>query len=659
MGIAAYYKAEIKDFLLETADSIIGKLAQANTHSLEEPQRFAWLQQISILKEALAEITQGTVLFEMTIPRMGKRVDAALVFDKVIILIEFKVGETSFSRGAVEQIYDYALDMKNFHEGSHNVAIVPVLVATSAERMDPIHLNVAEDLVAKPLLITCAYLKESIKQIATVESFPDIEVEAWLKGGYRPTPTIIEAAKVLYETHSVQDISRNDADAINLQTTSHKISEIIDASREHGKKSICFVTGVPGSGKTLAGLNIATRRSQEHTEEHAVFLSGNGPLVNVLREALARDKRVRKAVSLKEARREVSAFIQNIHHFRDEYVGNDRVPVEKVVVFDEAQRAWTQAQASYFMQRKRGQANFNMSEPEFLISVMDRHDDWCTIVCLIGGGQEINTGEAGISEWMNALESHFPEWDVYVSPRIISPEYGTKSDVEKFLTSSRVKQADELHLSISMRSFRAEALSQFIGYVLDGNILEATESYSKIRDKYPIVLTRSLLATRQWLRGKARGTERMGLIASSGALRLRAEGIHIKAEIQPENWFLNPRDDVRASDYLEDVATEFSVQGLELDWVGVCWDADFFFAHDAWQFQSFKGTKWQKMKDSSKRLYLKNTYRVILTRARQGMAIYIPSVDGTDATRLREFYEGTFDLLRSCGIPLFDGDLAQ
>jgi hypothetical protein len=334
-------------------------------------------------------------------------------------------------------------------------------------------------------------------------------------------------------------------------------------------------------------------------------LSGNGPLVDVLREALTRDKAAREGVSKKAAEREVRSFIQNIHHFRDEYVGNPTIPLEKVVVFDEAQRAWTRKQAASFMQRKRGQHDFDMSEPEFLISVMDRHPDWCTVVCLVGGGQEINTGEAGISEWIDALEAHFPSWKVFISPHMALPEYGSSSRVEQFLTSPRVHLDGHLHLAVSMRSFRAEALSELIGQIVDNEPKAALTAYKKIEATYPIYLTRDLAAARDWLRSRARGTERFGLIASSGAQRLRPEGIHIKAKLEPVNWFLNGREDVRSSYYLEDVASEFAVQGLELDWVGVCWDGDFHHEDGMWAYQTFEGTKWQRIVDPSRRLYLR------------------------------------------------------
>jgi hypothetical protein len=376
--------------------------------------------------------------------------------------------------------------------------------------------------------------------------------------------------------------------------------------------------------------------------------------VDVLREALARDKANRDDISKANAAREVRSFVQNIHHFRDHYLSSEDVPAEKVAVFDEAQRAWTREQASAFMRRKRGQANFNMSEPEFLISVMDRHRDWCAIVCLIGGGQEINTGEAGFSEWVVALEAHFPDWAVYVSPRVVLPVYSAGSDVQAFLGSARVHQNPYLHLAVSMRSFRAEALSDFVGHVVDNEPEAARAAYERIGPNYPICLTRNLDSARAWLRRQARGSERFGLMASSGAQRLRPHGIQVKAAVDPVNWFLNDALDVRSAFYLEEVATEFDVQGLELDWSAICWDANLFHNGNKWVSQSFKGRRWQSINDLTRRLYLINAYRVILTRARQGVVIFVPEGDESDWTRPRSFYDGTFQFLQQCGVQLLD-----
>jgi len=652
MPIRAYYNEPVCLFLGDDREHILGVLASGHHHDLEQQQRSAWLRQISILKSALSHPPNGRVFLEFYIPRMGKRADAVVVVENIVFVIEFKIGASAHAASAFDQVEDYALDLKNFHEGSHAVPIVPVLVSTEAEYQLISDVQFAEDLVASPVGTNAAGLGNLIRHICGLRAYPTLDIDEWMAKGYKPTPSIIEAAQTLYRTHSVDDISRSDASAKNLDQLSARVGMVIDQARQKSAKAICFVTGVPGSGKTLAGLNIATKRSDEHLDEHAVFLSGNGPLVDVLREALARDKVQREGVSKKTAEREVRGFIQNIHHFRDEYVGNDNVPIEKVVVFDEAQRAWNREQTASFMQRKRGHPDFDMSEPEFLISVMGRHPDWCTVVCLIGGGQEINTGEAGISEWIIALETRFPDWEIHVSSLISLPEYGSRFDVKEFLALPRVRSDKQLHLDVSIRSFRAETLSKLIGHIIDNESEAARAAYEDIKERYPIYLTRDLGAARDWLRHRARGTERFGLVASSGAQRLRPEGIHIKADIEPTNWFLNDCADVRSSYYLEDVASEFAVQGLELDWVGVCWDGDLYHDRSRWVHQSFKGTKWQSVKDESRRLYLRNAYRVLLTRARQGMIIFVSNGNPLDPTRPPYFYDGVFDYLSSCGIPI-------
>ncbi len=654
MPIKAYYNAPLSSFLKSDTERVLGVLTTEHHHALEQQQRWAWLQELSILKHALAGRPDGRIFLEFYIPRMGKRADAVLISENIVFVIEFKVGASEHLSSALDQVEDYALDLKNFHEGSHTVPIVPTLVSSDAKSEPIPEVKFAKDLVASPVWTNNTDLGALIDVICALRAFPIIDIDEWMAKGYRPTPTIVEAAEMLYRTHSVTDISRSDAGAKNLQETSASVSKVIDRARHNRTKAICFVTGVPGSGKTLAGLNIATRRSDEHRDENAVFLSGNGPLVDVLREALSRDKAKRENISKKDAEREVRSFIQNIHHFRDHYVRNDDIPVEKAVVFDEAQRAWTREQAASFMQRKRGQSEFNISEPEFLISVMDRHPDWCTVVCLVGEGQEINTGEAGISEWISALETRYPNWEVHVSPRMATTKYFSQSGLDQFLASPRVRSDEHLHLAVSMRSFRAERLSELIGRIIDGEPEAARATYKDIEASYPIYLTRDLSAARAWLRSRARGTERFGLVASSGALRLRPEGIHIKARIEPVNWFLNDSGDVRSSCYLEDVANEFAVQGLELDWVGVCWDADFHQKNGTWVYQAFRGTDWQSVNHESRRLYLKNSYRVILTRARQGMVIFVPKGDASDRTRPTALYDGTFDYLRSCGIQTLD-----
>jgi hypothetical protein len=647
----AYYSDSISNFLVEHKESILGKLITNHTNrTLEELQRNAWIRQIEILKDQLEGI-HGTIYFEFSIPRMGKRVDNIIIIGDCVFVVEFKVGSDSYDKHAIEQLIDYSLDLRNFHEGSHSAKLIPVLIATEGEQKESskeevYHLN-------QVVYSNQNNFKQTLQDFIDEKSHFD--VIAWEQSIYKPTPTIVEAAQALYKGHNVEEISRSDAGAINLSKTAACLNRIIEYSKANHKKSICFVTGVPGARKTLAGLNIANERLKADEEEHAVFLSGNGPLVDVLREALARDvvessKKSSERITKKDAKRKTNAFIQNIHHFRDEYLKEMSAPIEKVVVFDEAQRAWTQKQVSSFMSRKKGIAHFEMSEPEFLVDVMDRHKDWCTIVCLIGGGQEINTGEAGLSEWVKAFQERFEDWDIHYSNLIVdSPNY-IKEEGQKDWLKTEAKEENNLHLGVSIRSFRSEKLSAFIHHILELNLEKAQNLYNYIKADYPILMTRNLDKAKQWLKEKAKGSERYGLIASSGAKRLRPFGIDVKNSIEAPNWFLNPKDDIRSSFFLEDVATEFDIQGLEIDWSLVAWGANFHIDQGEWQFQNFKGTKWMNIRKAIDRDYLKNTYRVLLTRARQGMIIFLPEGNEADYTRPHKFYEGTYHYFKAVGI---------
>jgi hypothetical protein len=653
---SSFYSSSIEDLVDQTPEAILGHLAKQNPFSLDALQRNAWLAQISILQRELAGLNGGWLAFEFAIPRMGKRADNIILFGGIIFVLEFKVGTEQFDNAARDQVVDYALDLKNFHSGSHNRPIVPIVVATGAPDV-AYSLIWADDKVAHPILSNGVGLGGLIKDISNQAAIGAvIDVNAWISSGYKSTPTIIEAAQALYQGHKVAEITRSDAGAINLSQTAECIAQIIEDAKSKRHKAICFLTGVPGAGKTLAGLNLVTQRANAHEDEHAVFLSGNGPLVDVLREALARDeheqsKLTETTIRKADAARKVKSFIQNIMHFRDDNLASLKAPIGRVAVFDEAQRAWDRDHLANFMSRKKGIADFDMSEPAFLISVMDRHDDWCVVICLIGGGQEINAGEAGLTEWFQALQTRFSTWKVFTSPQLAHRDYHWGQDLQTMLGEVDVTVYKHLHLAVSIRSFRAEKLSDFVGAVVAGELEGARDLYNHIKATYPIKLTRDLAAARAWLRGKARGTERVGFVASSGASRLKPLGLNVHEKIDATHWFLNRKDDVRSSHYLEDPATEFDIQGLELDWVGVCWDADFRSVSGKWAFHRFTGTKWQNVNDDNRKVYLTNAYRVLLTRARQGLVIFIPEGDAEDATRPAAFYDGTAAFLSECGLP--------
>ena len=653
-----YYKDSICSFLTKSVDQVIGEITISNQFDSNLNQNHSWVAEINCLQKALQGL-EGTIFFEFSIPRMGKRVDTLIIIEGVIFVVEFKVGEHKYNQSSVEQVWDYALDLKNFHEPSHQALLVPILVATEAK-------NIFSEIVTTShndnLILPIKTNGESLKIIihAVLDFYDEIQTvdpTGYAAGRYSPTPTIIEAAISLYKNHTVDEITRSDADATNLSKTTDTISEIITQARENNKKIICFVTGVPGAGKTLVGLKVATTHLDDEGGEASVYLSGNGPLVAILQEALARDKiknEKEKGITLTKgkAKSSVKTFIQNIHHYRDSYLVDPTAPYDHVAIFDEAQRAWNKEQTVSFMKRKKNKPDFDHSEPEFLISCLNRHEDWAVIVCLVGGGQEINTGEAGISEWLAAIKNWYPHWSVHISPNLTDSEYSATDAIAALSNVTEVHLNPDLHLSVSMRSFRAENLSLFVKNMLDIQKEKAIETFNQVKEKYPIVLTRDLKKAKQWLKEKARGSERYGIVVSSQAQRLKPYAIDVKSPMNPIHWFLNGKDDVRSSYFLEDVATEFHVQGLELDWACIAWDGDLRYANDGWKTYEFRGSKWLNIKKEERKQYLINAYRVLLTRARQGMIIVVPDGNSEDSTRKPEHYDATFNYLKSLGIPV-------
>ena len=623
----------------------------------ERTQVAAWQEEIEILRGCLTGL-EGHVYLEFDVPRLGSRIDAVLVIGPAILPLEFKCGEATYHRADLEQVWDYALDLKNFHRGSHEAPIFPLLVATDASGSDPRYEPPHADGVRPPRRVNADTLRDAIDGAIGLAEGTLLDGRRWGVEPYHPTPTILQAARALYARHTVEDISRHDAGARNLHVTSRTLERIIEEARARGEKAIAFVTGVPGAGKTLVGLNLATRhrRAQDVDPAHAVFLSGNGPLVKVLREALVRDERSRARAAGERVRKgavvqRVKPFIQNVHHFRDEGLRlPDAPPHDHVVIFDESQRAWDLAKTAKFMRMRKGQVDFKMSEPEVLISYMNRRLDWAVVVCLVGGGQEINEGEAGISAWLDVVRTKYPDWHVHLSSRLTDSEYAAGRALESLRGHGHVVASDELHLAVSMRSFRAEHVSTFVKALLDSDVDSARREFAGFSNAYPLAITRDLERAKRWVREQARGSERYGLVASSQAERLKPHAVDVRVTVDPVQWFLNEATDTRSSYYLEDAATEFQVQGLELDWTCVTWDADLRRESAGWTHRRFRGDRWVRINQPQVCRYLLNAYRVLLTRARQGMVIFVPPGDSRDPTRLPEFYDPTYAYLAELGL---------
>lgn len=691
-----FYKATINDFLTSSKDSIFGQIASMDEGDSVSEQKFAWTEEIDLLKQILQpwKNEYAEIIFEYSIPRLGKRIDVVLLLRGIVFAIEFKAGQNTYLQADMEQVMDYALDLKNFHLDSHQRTIVPILVATEArDYSQQLLFSVYNDKIYNPLFSNSNKLQDIIIRVLDREQAQPsqkTDICNWAISRYSPTPTIIEAASALYQNHSVEDITRHEAAGAALEETTKFVLDVIERSKQNGEKSICFVTGVPGAGKTLVGLNVAIQQSvkeedaPEDERNLAVYLSGNGPLVKVLTAALAKDKQQKdkakgKKSNITDAKREVSQFIQIIHRYRSNMLAKIKLPIENgkleidesksiahktaghgevehVAIFDEAQRSWDLEHLAGWLARggSRGGMkkvpDFPMSEAEFLIWSLDLRKDWAVIVCLVGGGQEINTGEAGIGEWIRAVNETFPDWKVYVSKHLTDKEYAEGNVAELLAKNHNAQQVEQLHLAVSMRSFRAEKLSNFVHYLLDRDIENARQIYQEIKDKYPIVLTRDLNKAKQWLEEKHRGSERYGMVVSSQAYRLKPLAIDVRLQPDVEQWFLADKTDVRSSLFLEDVATEFDIQGLELDWTCLVWDGDFRYTPHGWDHNAFKGSRWNKIRNKESQSYQLNAYRVLMTRARQGMIICVPEGNPTDPTRLPEFYDGTYQYLKTIGI---------
>jgi hypothetical protein len=669
----AYFQRLVSEFLATSNAAIVGDLtrgAAEDHHQLQPEQTFAWEIEIDGLKSALSVLSRsvsdtGTwgVALEFVIPGRSKRLDAVLLTPSGLIVMEFKVGATRFTGGDQWQLEEYCWNLRDFHAGSYGLKIAPVLVATAAEARKKITELQTRDRQGLTFEIQCTHLDGLADALATAyrclpaEKKSSVNLEAWGNAPFQPTVDIIDAAKWLYEKHDVREISHSYSD--NIAATTERLVDLVSEAKAKNRKMICFVTGVPGAGKTLVGLNTAySEHLSGSAAQTACFMSGNNPLLKVLRAALAENLKS-TGKSKREIAYEVSALLRNIHEFTLAHLKSSTPPSQQIIIFDEAQRSWNAAQVKKKNKKKRGFPSeyLEKSEPEIVLQVMERCPQWCVIIALIGGGQEIHDGEAGIAEWGRALMNTREPWVIVVPPQVLQNDSslaGQRLFTKEMPKASHIQEDVSLHLAVGKRSYRAQNFTEWVDHVLGLRPEDATRLAAAFHREFPLFITRDLSTARRLLREFCGEDHRCGLLASSGALRLRVDGVELSPSFRGgysyEHWFLSGGGDIRSSSQLEVAATEFECQGLELDWVGVCWGGDFTVdGTGVWQFRNLKGTKWQAVRATTKKEFMVNKYRVLLTRARSGLVVFVPKGDVTDSTNAPSCLDITANYLTTCG----------
>lgn len=648
----AYYCNSIPGFIKDNSESIIGQLVR-HSFEINKEQSDAWDNQIQELQRRLEECEmEGDIIFEYDIVRLGKRIDVILLIRHMVFSLEFKNGKNVFTAQDAQQAEDYALDIKNFHKESEDLYVCPILIATDApeykkeQSLDcypdgQVHLqreNI-ETVIPKVQKLTGLYGDDQ-----------ELDFDKWFNSPYHPTPTIVAAAVEAYTTHDISEIANSEAGQDDIDACEKRIGEIIDYAQSNKKKCVCFVTGVPGAGKTLVGLDVVAKNLNKGDQNLSVYLSGNGPLVEVLREALKKSVKTKK-LDKRETEASINALIQSSYAFKRDNADNNVGPTaENILIFDEAQRVWN---AEKMTKKHDKDPLMSVSEPHLLYRIMDRHEDWAVMICLVGLGQDIYDGEVGINEWFRCGIEDFTHWEMFYSPLIFNQTEDKNIDRKTIEACDRCHQVTELHLNTSIRSFRADKQSKFVDAILDNKPEQAKAVYEEIKEKYPVYITRDIKTAKRWAKEQVRGSQRCGVLACSSAQRLKPEGIYVPTDIDVKNWFLADTNDLRSSNMMEIVASEFKVQGLEIDWAVVCWDADLRRKNDReWDHYNFRGSKWQHRNKEEQKRYLVNAYRVLLTRARQGMILFVPKGDDPedDPTRNHEFYDAVYEYLKICGI---------
>lgn len=664
--MASFYRSCVGEFLSVSTATVLARLsvgyAERGYTSQYVDQTLTWENDLAqlrtVLEKCVADFAPASnwgILLEFSIPRKEKRIDVVLLIGQTVVLLEAKSSDVSLA--ARRQVQEYALLLHYFHKGSSEKRLVPILVSPNAS---PSKLDELRQIEMFPQLAiywiapvqTTSWGQLANVLLTAVEDSIHPDPAAWDEAAYYPVPSIIDAAMALRTGLSIREIAHSEASEHEIQAVCQTVQGFVNDAQLNRRHAICLLTGVPGSGKTLVGLSLA--HSVENRASAIHFMSGNGPLVKVLQHLFTQESR-RSGTNLAQARTEARTLIENVHVFA-RYHTEDNLgsPANHAIIFDEAQRAWNRAQ-------NKKKFNRDYSEPEMLLKIMERHEDWAVVIALVGGGQEINDGEAGLEEWGKALSQATERWTIYASPEVLSGGSSTAGH-RLFSVSEAGREVltnDALHLRTSNRSLRAEKLATWVNHVVDGNVEEAAALC--IADKFPMFLSRDLSEVRVGLRRHAIGNSRIGLIGSSGASRLRAEGLEpnssFHADYPWEHWYLAESSDVRSSFQCEVFATEFEIQGLELDWVGICWGGDFVWHESGgWQLRAFRpgaNNRWLTIKNPEKRNFRRNAYRVLLTRARQGMILFVPAGSSKDPTISSQEFDSTADYLLRCGVTPF------
>lgn len=650
----AFYAASVAEFLADTDDAILGRLSARHVSqfaSAERDQVIAWVREIEILRRAFLSLGVGcetwSILLEVPLLRLNQRLDAVVLASGRVMVVEFKIGAKRYEAADRQQVERYALSLRDFHEVSRSRLIVPILCAEDAPAR-PFRPDVL-DGVARTLEANRHTLADALTAVKT-ESYDLDDPEHWFEfdnSPYRPTPTIVEAAQALYAGHQIAEIGRGDAADAELQEAADALDDIVAQARARAGKTVCFVTGAPGAGKTLLGLNLALKGRTGETS--SALLSGNPPLVHVLTEALAEDAARRGKLTKAEARRRAEAAIQNLLGYLKEH-RDGAIPPEHVVIFDEAQRAWDAEVGKKLMGREE-------SEPAAFLNILDRLG-WACLVCLVGPGQEINRGEGGLALWGEALVDAARRgrpWTIVAAPQAVrgGEDVAGAGLISTLAHTLDIREERRIHLANSIRAYRNALHGQWVAALLDSDLAKARRLTLDMTGP-PAVITRDLDTAKAWLRDRRRGGRSVGLLVSSGAVpRLIAEGVPPAPRSNEldaiAHWFLKPYTDYRSSGALEIPMSEFGCQGLEIDYAGLCWGGDLIWGAGGWTPRQLSAPNWRAVRDEDKRRFRVNGYRVLLTRARAGLVVYVPAGEPEDPTRAPEAFDGIASALVEAG----------